>query len=333
MSALPTSGVAPRRDRPPRSAAAAGEAILADSATAPVLLSAATAERVPTILVEETSPATARGHAGDVAYFWAWAAAELGLAERYPAPLAALVQFVADHLEGLPPATEAALLERAAQGLPGGKTRPGPHALATIRRRIGSLSKAHQLAGVPNHCQRPELREVLARAGRRQARSASQQRRKRAATSEVLEAMLGTCDGSLAGIRDRALLLFAWGSGGGRHSEVAAARVEDLVPVDGGYLFRLGRSKTDQAGEGVELPVLGRAARALVLWLAAAGLTEGPLFRPVSWHGRAGAGLSDRSVAEIVKLRAALAGYEGGRMPNSASSAIVGSPKLVGVNL
>jgi hypothetical protein len=33
------------------------------------------------------------------------------------------------------------------------------------------------------------------------------------------------------------------------------------VPVDGGYLFHLRRSKTDQAGAGVELPVLGRASR------------------------------------------------------------------------
>lgn len=43
------------------------------------------------------------------------------------------------------------------------------------------------------------------------------------------------------------------GSGDRRRSEVAAARVDDLVPVDGGYLFHLRRSKTDQAGEGVEL--------------------------------------------------------------------------------
>jgi hypothetical protein len=39
-------------------------------------------------------------------------------------------------------------------------------------------------------------------------------------------------------------------------------------------------------------------------------LTEEPPFRPLSWHGRAGAGLSDRSVAEIVKLRAALTGSD-----------------------
>jgi site-specific recombinase XerD len=42
----------------------------------------------------------------------------------------------------------------------------------------------------------------------------------------------------------------------------------------------------------------------------AGSLAEGPLFRPLSWHGRTGAGLSDRSVAEIVKARAAMAGYD-----------------------
>jgi hypothetical protein len=93
--------------------------------------------------------------------------------------------------------------------------------------------------------------------------------------------------GALAGAHAASL---GFGSGGRRRSEVAAARVEDLAAVDGGYLFRLRRSKTDQAGEGLELPVLGRAARALAAWLAAADLTEGPLFRPLSWHGRLGAG-------------------------------------------
>jgi integrase len=77
----------------------------------------------------------------------------------------------------------------------------------------------------------------------------------------VLEALLATCDDTLAGVRDRALLLFGLGSGGRRRSEVAAARVEDLVAVDGGYLFRLRCSKTDQADEGVELPVLAAPPR------------------------------------------------------------------------
>lgn len=63
---------------------------------------------------------------------------ELQQAERYPVPLAALVQFVADHLEGLPAATEASLLERAAQGLPGGKARLSRDSRKDLARDYGA---------------------------------------------------------------------------------------------------------------------------------------------------------------------------------------------------
>lgn len=75
--------------------------------------------------------------------------------------------------------------------------------------------------------------------------------------------MLATSGESLLDTRDRALLLFATASGGRRRSEVVAARVEDLTPVEGGYLFRLQHSKTNQAGRGEDKQVLGRAALAL----------------------------------------------------------------------
>jgi hypothetical protein len=47
-------------------------------------------------------------------------------------------------------------------------------------------------------------------------------------------------------------------------------------------------------------------------WLAAAGITEGPVFRPINRAGRVrgDARLTDRSVADIVKRYAALAGLE-----------------------
>jgi site-specific recombinase XerD len=44
-----------------------------------------------------------------------------------------------------------------------------------------------------------------------------------------------------------------------------------------------------------------RPVQALDTWLAAAGITEGPLFRNVDRHGHVGQGLTDRSVARIVK--------------------------------
>ncbi len=43
-----------------------------------------------------------------------------------------------------------------------------------------------------------------------------------------LEALLSACDHSLEGLRDKALLLFGFASGGRRRSEIAAADWQDL---------------------------------------------------------------------------------------------------------
>ena len=51
--------------------------------------------------------------------------------------------------------------------------------------------------------------------------------------------------------------------------------------------------------------------RALEAWLEASAIEAGPLFRPITRHGRLGeARLSDRAVAEVVKRTAAAAGLD-----------------------
>jgi len=49
--------------------------------------------------------------------------------------------------------------------------------------------------------------------------------KKAAITLEPLQAMLATRDDSLRGVRDRALLLFAWSSGGRRRSGLRLKRL------------------------------------------------------------------------------------------------------------
>lgn len=61
--------------------------------------------------------------------------------------------------------------------------------------------------------------------------------------------MLATCDDSLKGKRDRALLLFAWASGGRRRSEVAAADMKFLKRLaPGAFSYELAFSKSNQSG-------------------------------------------------------------------------------------
>lgn len=209
----------------------------------------------------------------------------------------------------LPPAVDQALV---AAGL---KAKLGPWTLATVKHRVAVLSAAHRLRQATNPCEQPAIRTVLSRAARAAVKRGERPRKKTAITLAELEAMLATCDNSLDGIRDRALLCFGFASGGRRRSEIAAADLRDLRRIGGqGYIYRLEHSKTQQAGVTAtstpDKPVLDRAALALQDWLEASRITEGAIFRRL-WKQRVGPALSPAAVGEIVQRRARLAGLEG----------------------
>lgn len=83
----------------------------------------------------------------------------------------------------------------------------------------------------------------------------------------------------------------------------------DAVAVNrDGIVVNLRHSKTDQDGEGrkIGIPYGSNPAtcpvRSLQNWLEASGITEGPLFRPITRHGKmATERLSSKAVAGIVK--------------------------------
>jgi integrase len=161
--------------------------------------------------------------------------------------------------------------------------------------------------------------------------------KKTAIARNELEAMLATCDESLEGLRDRALLCFGFASGGRRRSEIAASDMRDLRKTgDENYVYRLEHSKTQQAGvrasSSPDKPVVGRSARALAAWLDAAHIQEGPLFRRV-WKDRLGPALSPASVGKIIKRRAAMAGLEGDFGGHSLRSGFVTEAGRQGVPL
>jgi integrase len=161
--------------------------------------------------------------------------------------------------------------------------------------------------------------------------------KKTAITKAELEAMLATCDDSLKGIRDRAILCFGFASGGRRRSEIAAADFRDLRRTGpNAYVYRLEHSKTQQAGptkgSTPDKPVLDRAAKALTAWLTASGITDGALFRRL-WKRRIGPALSPAAVSEIVQRRARLAGLEGDFGGHSLRSGFVTEAGKQGVSL
>lgn len=282
------------------------------------------------LLREGESRNTVASYRSALRYWAAWYALRYRRPIALPLLPAVVIQFIVDHAtrqtpQGLacemPQALDQALVSQ------GYKARTGPPALATLTHRLAVLAKLHRMREAPNPCADASVRELLAGIRRAYARRGERQARKAALTRDPLLQLLETCDDSLRGLRDRALLLFAWSSGGRRRSEVTRATMANVTRVaPGEFVYAMGWSKTNQAGStqaDIGKPVVGPAGQALEAWLAAARIEDGALFRRIRRGGHVGEGLSDAAVSRIVKERCALAGLEGDFSAHSLRSGFV----------
>lgn len=296
-------------------------------------LSTETWQALQELLRQGEADNTLRSYASAMRYWAGWMQLRLGHTIALPLSVEVVLQFIADHaprqtatgVRGeLPADVDLALVQS------GCKAKLGAPAHTTLVHRLAVLSKAHQSRHLPNPCQDPRVREVLSRARKAYARQGGRVQKKAALTKNVLQLLLDTCDDSLVGIRDRALLLFAWSSGGRRRSEVAQADMRFLRRLaPGRFVYTLLHSKTNQSGRETpdqHKPVLGAAGAALEHWLTASGIQEGPIFRRIRKGGHLdaqGAGLSGAAVRLIVQQRCALAGVEGDFSAHSLRSGFV----------
>lgn len=306
----------------------------------PEQLAAKAADAVRELLAEAAAANTTRAYSAALRYWAGWYQARFGTEMVLPLNEATVIQFLVDHIlrknkHGLvcelPPEIDQALV---AAGL---KAKLGPLKLSTVSQRVAILSTAHKLKRLPNPCELPSIRTLLSRAKRSAVKRGERASKKTAITRKELEAMLETCDESLEGLRDRAMLCFGFASGGRRRSEIAAADMRDLRKTgDETYVYRLEHSKTQQsgvtAGSTPDKPIIGRSARALEAWLQAADIREGALFRRI-WKSKIGPALLPESVAKIVKRRALMAGLEGDFGAHSLRSGFVTEAGKQGVPL
>jgi site-specific recombinase XerD len=191
-------------------------------------------------------------------------------------------------------------------------------AASTLGRRLAAIRYGHKLAKAPDPTDDEGVHAAM-KGARRKLKVAP--RRKAAATAEILAALLMRTPDTLTGKRDRALLALGF-AGAFRRSELVALDVEDLRDDPDGLRITVRRSKVDQEGRGFEKAIPhGRFIRPVALvreWLDAAGITSGPVFRPVSRSGRvrqAGEGsteprLTTQAVADIIKKYTAVAGLD-----------------------
>ena len=265
-----------------------------------------TRELLKTIFEEGTAPNTLKAHRRDVEKFWQWANVGYGVTESYPVQVELIIQFITDHLGGMKPAVDEKLVAM-------GVKKPGPHKLSTIKRRLYSLSAYHNMRNIkPNPVRDKTVAAVIQKAHRALVNQGVTTIKKDAATAEIMQKLLDTCnDGSLTAARDASLLSLSWSSGGRRRSEVCRMAYEDLTSVGpDAYTIKLYFSKGQYEGVSKEFPIRGKSATYLKRWLEMSKITSGPLFRRIGRYNHVLDGLNAKAVNYIFKERAEKAGLD-----------------------
>ncbi|MFN4128467.1 MAG: tyrosine-type recombinase/integrase [Paracoccaceae bacterium] len=232
---------------------------------------------------------TLRAWERDLAYIAAWKMASFGRSLAWPEEERVAIRFILDHAQDLtdkPGPTQNVAMELIAIGLRVALTCPAP---ATLDRRIASWQAFHRMRNLPSPFSAPLVQQTRQKSRRANA-GPRRPKSPKPITRDILERLLATCDASHRGLRDRAMLMLAFASGGRRRSEVCDLNVEDIGIDDfagkGLVWIWLLQTKTTRKDQAPKLPMKGRAARALVQWLEVTGIDKGPLFRPVSKSDR-----------------------------------------------
>jgi integrase len=246
----------------------------------------------------------------------------------WPAPEALLLKFVAHHLwdpqkraadpdHGMPAEVDENLRRQ------GFLRSAGPHAPATVRRRLANWSTLTRWRGFDGAFASPALKSAIRLAVRAVPRRRGRKSAK-AVTGDVLAKLLATCaSDSLSDLRDRAILMVAFASGGRRRSEIAGLRCEQLTVVppieipDGPPLpslaIHLGRTKTTTDEQDEIVYLTGRPVEALNAWMTATKIEKGSVFRAIGrWGNVSRRAIDPQSINAIIKQRAEMAGLEPG---------------------
>jgi site-specific recombinase XerC len=242
---------------------------------------------------------TRRAYGSDVRAFEAWCEARGEVA--LPTSPAAVLAYLIDHATTLK--------------------------VATLQRRLAAIREQHAAAGLSLDTSSAAFRDTWRGIKRAHGQPAA---KKRPLMTVDLRRAIAILPDTLAGRRDRALILVGFAAAL-RRSELAGLEV---VRRDGagwieerpdGLVVHLGRSKTDQQGEGAEVGVPYGSnmetcpVRSYRAWIKAARLKEGPAFRPIDRHGRIGTeAVTDRAVARIVQRTVEAAALVEGHSPEEA---------------
>lgn len=205
---------------------------------------------------------------------------------------------------------------------------------ATVERYRSSIAALHRAAGLPNPCVDEIVRLAIKRMNRTKGRRQKQAEPLNRTSIDRMIAVKATerlhrrvSEGEqetpLIALRNTALVAVAYDTLL-RRSELVSLEIGDLERgADGSGTVLVRRSKADQEGEGAIKYLAPDTMAHVAAWLTAAGLANGPLFRPVTKGGKVGAhALGDRDVARIYRALASAAGLKLGSLPSGHSTRV-----------
>lgn len=186
------------------------------------------------------------------------------------------------------------------------------HKASSCARRLAGIVWCHKTAGFPKLGEHQAVQMAMEGI---QRQLGTMPTRKAPVDGPTLGRMINTLTGtSLTDRRDRALLLIGY-AGAFRREALCALNVEDLTLHPDRLDIVIRRDKNDQMGKGRIISVQRRptssncAVQALAVWMTAAGIKAGPVFRAVTRHGAPSVTrLESKVVARVVKKAAFSAG-------------------------
>lgn len=208
--------------------------------------------------------------------------------------------------------------------------------VSTVRRHLSTIATAHRDAGLETPTSSAVVRRVWAGAARTRGVAAEGARPLSVAE---LARLTEACPPTLAGLRDRALLLVGYAAAL-RRSELVALDVADITYVPGsGLRVAIRRGKTDGAGAGRSVGVpIGRTVAtdpvaAYLAYVAVAGIADGAVFRSVDRHGNLKGRLPGETVTAVLQRAAVAAGVDTARLSgHSLRAGLATSAAAAGVD-
>jgi integrase/recombinase XerD len=175
---------------------------------------------------------------------------------------------------------------------------------STLKRRLAAIRKTHRLMKLENPATDEEVLIAMRRALRKRP---TRPRQALGLTRNLRDKLLAACPESVIGKRDRALIALGYDTLC-RRAELVALQVEDIVGADdrtAQILIR--RSKSDPYGRGRLGYVSPDTRQLLNVWLGAANIKTGFIFRTVRRGSVGRKPLHPSSINRILKRNAAAA--------------------------